>query len=98
MATVSKVNIADAIAYTRERERQAEIDRRLASIPAFDMADCILSGLCGPSLTKALAHHFPQARRSEVFSAIGLASAIWAADLTACEMELAILRNEGGRT
>ena len=98
MGDASEVNIADAIAYTRERERQAEADRRAVELPAAHMADCISSGLSGRALADALTRHFPNTLRADVYLAIGLAVAIMQADLTIGQMELANLRQEGGRT
>lgn len=90
--TVPQVNIADAIALTQERQRQAEIDRQICQIPAAAMADCITSGLAGMPLVQALTVHFPQARRGDVYLAIGLAVAVLQADLVIAEAELDMLR------
>lgn len=97
MGTVSEVNIANAIAYTRDRERQAEAARLVSSLPALHMADCIASGLAGRALADALTRHFPNTDRASVYLAIGLGVTIMQADLTIGQMELAALRNDGGR-
>ena len=93
--TVPQVNIADAIALTQERQRQAEIDRRLCQLPAAAMADCITSGLAGLPLVEALNAHFAHARRGDVYLAIGLAVAVLQADLVIAHAELDMLRNGG---
>lgn len=97
MGAVSEVNIAAAIDYTLDRQRQAETDRRLERIPAAALADCMVSGLSGKPLSDALRHHFPNAMRADVYLAAGLAVAILQADLTLAHMELAILRNGRAR-
>lgn len=97
MGAVREVDIASAIAYTQERERRLEAGRRLDRIPAADIADCIVSGLSGRALSDALRHHFPNAKRADVYLAIGLAMAILQADMTIGQMELAILRDERAR-
>lgn len=88
MRKPSELNIANAIAYTKERQ-EAE---RCAVIPSVAMADCITSGLSGKALTDALTVHFPTAARHDVYRAIGLAVALMQADLTLAEMELAMGR------
>lgn len=97
MATASEVNIADSIAYARERERQAEADRRLAEFPAFAMAELIASGLTGFALAGSLTREFPALERHHVYLAIGLGTANMQADLTEKHLELAALRNDGAR-
>ena len=97
MGSVREVNIADAIAYTRDRERQAEAARQVSSLPALHMADCIASGLAGRALADALTRHFPNTDRASVYLAVGLGVTIMQADLTIGQMELAALRNDGGR-
>jgi hypothetical protein len=92
MSAVREVNIADAIAYTRDRRQLAEAEGRVSQLPAAHMADCIASGLSGHALAQALTRHFPTAGRSDVYLAIGLAVAIMQADLTIGQMELATCR------
>ena len=60
----------------------------------FAMADCMSSGLFGMKLTKALQRHFPSSRREDVYLAIGMAVAIYEADLTMAEIEIEALRRE----
>jgi regulator of protease activity HflC (stomatin/prohibitin superfamily) len=98
MNAVATLDISRAISYTKERERQADADRRANSLPALAMADCIASGLAGRALTDALSHHFPDAKRADTYLAVGLALALLQADLTLAEMEMSLLRNEGGRS
>lgn len=89
--------VRKAIAETKERARvEAEAKRWEETLWAHGgaMADCISSGLSGMALVQALRHHFPAAKRDEVYLAIGTAVAILQADLTLAEMELAVLRDE----
>ena len=97
MGVVSEVNIGAAIAYTQDRERQREVHRRMDNLPAFAMADCMVSGLSGRALADALRHHFPNAKRADVYLAAGLAVAILQADLTVGQMEIAALFQEAVR-
>jgi hypothetical protein len=63
------------------------------AFPAFDMADCIVSGLFGRALRDALHAHFPGAPRGIVYDAIGAAMSMVEADLLLLEAE----RNEALR-
>ncbi len=51
----------------------------MQNLPAFRMADCITDGLSGPALADVLHHHFPTLPREAVYSAIGLAAALFQA-------------------
>lgn len=62
------------------------------------MADCILSGLTGAALSRALAMHFPNISRLEAFAAIGFAATIIQADLTLAELEIELLKAMKGPT
>lgn len=67
--------------------------------PPAEIANCIVSGISGMTLTRTLQHHFPEASRADVYFAIGLAVAILQADaailrsdLVFAEIELDMLR------
>jgi hypothetical protein len=66
------------------------------SLPAFDMADALVSGLSGPTLVKVLHQHFPTITRGEVFTACAIAASICNADILALEAELADARRRLG--
>jgi hypothetical protein len=93
--TVPQVDIAAAIEITQERERQADIDRRIERMASMAVADCIASGLCGIALSSALHNRFPTTPRAEVYMGIGLALALLQTDLTIARMELDLIRNGG---
>jgi len=57
------------------------------SFPAFDMADCITSGLIGRDLKLALYTHFPTTPRAAVYEAIAIAWSMAEADLLLAEAE-----------
>lgn len=95
MGAVREVDISRAIAYTQARQHRLEAADRLERLPAALMADCMLSGLTGKALSDALRHHFPNAKRADVYLAVGLALAVLQADLTIGQMELALHRDEG---
>ncbi len=96
MAAAREVNIAAAIAYTQDRARESNSEDRGWDLPAKAIADCINSGLAGQKLTDTLRHHFPAAKRDDVYLAIGLASALFHADLMIAQMELAALKRPEG--
>jgi len=98
MSPSTNFDIGRAIAYTEQRCRQDQLDRRLADLPAAAMAACITSGPCGVTLSKLLHAHFPNARRAEVYLAISLAVAHLQAELTIGRMELDRLRKSGAES
>ena len=59
---------------------------------AFNLADLMASGLAGMALAYALQHQFPDAKRADVYLAIGQAIAILQMDLTLCQMEIDLWR------
>ena len=96
MTAARELNIAAAIAYTQEGGGEPSPGVRGWELPAKAIADCIYSGLAGQKLTDTLRHHFPAAKRDDVYLAIGLASALFHADLTIAQMELAALKKPEG--
>lgn len=90
--------IGAAIAYTCERQRQADLDRQADGLPAAALADLIASGLSGFALASALTRHFPNAKRADVYLGVGLAIAILQADLTMSRMQIGALREVGALT
>jgi hypothetical protein len=64
-----------------------------SGFPAFDIADCITSGLYGRELSGALHLHFPAAPRGIVYDAIGAAMSMLQADI----LLLAAERNDALR-
>lgn len=63
-------------------------ERAEAPADLYRIADCILSGLSGNELARVLAAEFPNVTRADAFSAIGLAAAVFRADLAMAEIEL----------
>jgi len=90
---VPELDIKAAIEYSRQCREQ----EKRGSLPAFQAADCMTSGLSGPALAAALRRHFPDLPRGAVYDAIGYAASIWQADLTLAHMEIELLRQHGGR-
>lgn len=94
MSAPKELNVADAIAYSKECRRKEEEAKRWS--PGADIADCIVSsGFSGMVLARTLHHHFPDAKRGDVYHGVGVAIALLQADLALAEMHIDILRRAG---
>ncbi len=95
MQPTKELNIAAALEYSRQCREEENADKMSAlPLPGAEMADAMTSGLTGMALARCLAHHFPRAKRSEVYVAVGLAMTLMQADLTLAHMEIDILRGD----
>jgi hypothetical protein len=69
-------------------------DAESSGLVPSDIADLLTSGWTGGELEKRLHAYFPNARRGDVYFAIGIAACLWKADLAIAELETRMLRDQ----